>query len=316
MKGLTVVFGNGTVGHHVTGALSARGGAVRIAQRTRPASLAQGCTFAACDILQRDAVDRAVAGASQVLLAVGFPYDARVWRNVWPKAMTNVVEAGAKAGARVVFIDNLYQLGPQRTPLREDMPLTAQGNKPAILAGVTRIWQAAKDRVRFAALRCPDFYGPGVKVSHLGESAFGALARGKPAMLLVPPDTPHDFAYVPDIGRAALALLDAPDDAFGQVWNMPCARTQTPRQILQTGAAAAGVPLKVRSVPFALLPLLSPFSRLINEVVDVGFTWDRPFIVDGSKFTNRFHFDVTPFDEGAAATIRSFQQPAARRDGE
>ena len=306
MRNTTVVFGNGTVGHLVTEALLARGDAVRIAQRNRPARLPPGAEFTSCDILDAEAVRRAVDGAAQVLLAVGFAYDARVWRRVWPTAMTNIVEACAAAGARVVFIDNLYQLGPQDEPRREDMALTDRGEKPAILAEVTRIWQAARDRVRVAALRCPDFYGPGVAVSHLGAGAFGALAKGKPAQLIAPPDMPHDFAYVPDIARAAVTLLDAPDDAFGQAWNMPCAPTLTPREILQIGADAIGRPLKVRAVPFRLVPILGLFSRLMREVADVGFTFDRPFQVDASKFRRRFWTDVTPFETGAPATARAF----------
>ena len=38
--------------------------------------------------------------------------------------------------------------------------------------------------------------------SHLGATGFARIAQGKPALLLAPPDTPHDFAYVPDIARA------------------------------------------------------------------------------------------------------------------
>lgn len=306
MSRLTVVFGNGAIGHLVTEALLARGDAVRIAQRTRPTELPAGVEFVACDILDADAVRRAVDGAAQVLLSVGFPYDSRVWRTAWPKAMTNMVEACAAVSARVVFIDNLYQLGPQTEPRREDMPLTSSGEKPAILAEVTRIWTAASDRVRVAALRCPDFYGPGVSVSHLGASAFGELARGRRAQLLAPPDTPHDFAYVPDIARAAITLLDAPDDAYGQAWNMPCAPTRTPREILQLGADAIKAPLKIAAIPLWLLPLFGLFSRFLKEVVDVGFTWDRPYLVDSSKFARRFWSDVTPFAVGAPATVRSF----------
>jgi nucleoside-diphosphate-sugar epimerase len=309
----TVVFGNGAIGHLVAKGLLARGDSVRIAQRSRPANLLAGADYAACDILDSKAVRLAVEGASKVLMAVGFPYDSRVWRTAWPTAMTNVVEACASVGARVVFIDNLYQLGPQTEPRTEEMPLTSIGQKPAILTEVTRIWMGARDRVRFAALRCPDFYGPGVDISHLGASAFGELAKGKSAMMLAPPNTPHDFAYAPDIARAAITLLDAPDDAFGQVWNMPCAPIRTPREILQLGADALGLPLKMLAIPLWLLPLAGVFSRFMKEVADVGFTWDRPYRVDAGKFKRRFWSDVTPFEVGAPATARSFLTVAGGR---
>ncbi len=306
MSGTIVVFGYGTIGRVVTKLLLERGDAVRVAQRTRPADLPSGVTYTACDILERNAVQRAVEGAGQVVLAVGFPYDARVWRTAWPKAMTNIVEACAAARARLVFLDNLYQLGPQTEPRSEDMPLSAASEKGAVLAGVTRTWMAARDRVRVAALRCPDFYGPGVAASHIGSTGFGRIASGKPALLLAPPDTPHDFAYVPDVARAVVTLLDAPGDTFGQVWNMPCAPTRTPREILKLGADATGVPLRVTAVPLRLLPLLGLFSRMMKEVADVGFTWDRPYQVDARKFTRHFWSDVTPFEAGAPAMARSF----------
>ena len=186
MTGLTVVFGNGAIGHLATDLLLACGDKVRIAQRRSPADLPAGAEHIACDILDPQAVRRAVAGASQVLIAAGFAYDARLWRKVWPLTISNVVEACAETGARIVFIDNLYQLGPQTRPRTEEMALSTAGEKAAILTRTTQIWLQARDRVRFAALRCPDFYGPGVNVSHLGETALGEMVKGKPAMLLAP----------------------------------------------------------------------------------------------------------------------------------
>ncbi len=309
-RNTTVVLGYGAVGRPIAHTLSARGEAVRIAQRGRPAEMPARATFTACDLLDREAVRHAVDGAAQVVLAVGFPYDSRVWRTAWPTTMRNVIEACVATGARLVFIDNLYQLGPQTEPRREDMALSEGGQKPAILTEVARIWMEA-DRVRVAALRCPDFYGPGVMASHLGATALGRIAQGRSALLFAP-DTPHDFAYVPDIARAAVTLLDAPDDAYGQVWNMPCAPTRTPREILKLGADAIGRRLSVTSIPLGLLPILGIFSRMMKEVADVGFTWDRPYEVDSSKFSRRFWTDVTSFEAGAAATARSFLAAADR----
>ena len=143
MPGVTVVLGFGAVGRATARTLLARGDAVRVAQRSRPADLPDQAEFRACDVLDARSVCAAIDGASQVVLAVGFPYDSRIWRTAWPQTIANVVEACAATHARIVFVDNLYMLGPQRKPRREDMPLTARGEKPAILSNVTRIWMAA-----------------------------------------------------------------------------------------------------------------------------------------------------------------------------
>jgi nucleoside-diphosphate-sugar epimerase len=309
MSGPIVVLGYGASGRAIVEALAARGDAVRVAQRSTPKGVPPGATHIPCDVLDAASVRRAIDGAKQVVLAVGFAYDRRVWRKVWPKTMANVLAACEATGARVVFVDNLYQLGPQTKPRTEDMPLSNRGAKPKILAKVTRQWLAKRDRVRFAALRCTDFYGPGIVASHLGPQSLGAVAQGKPAMLLAPPDTPHDFAYVPDIARAVLTLLDAPDDAYGQIWNMPCAPTRTPRELLQIGADALGVKLRIRTIPLWLLPVMGIFAQFMKEVWDVRFTWNRPYIVDGSKFTKRFGFKPTPFEEGITATALAYKSP-------
>ncbi|MBD8621006.1 NAD-dependent epimerase/dehydratase family protein [Sphingomonas sp. CFBP 13728] len=300
------VFGYGAVGRPIVEKLVARGDRVRIATRRLPANLPANVEHMPCDVLDAADVRAALAGAAQAVLAVGFAYDSRLWRTVWPRAMTNMVEGCAVAGARLVFIDNLYQLGPQTTPRTEEMPLTKVGEKPVILAEVTRIWQSARGRVHVAALRCTDFYGPGVTVSHLGALAIGEIAKGKPAQMLVPTDTPHDFAYVPDIARATVLLLDAPDEDFDQVWNMPCAPTRTPRALLAMAAAARGYTLRVWGVPLALLRPLGLFYRFAKEVADVGFTWDRSYVVDGGKFARRFVFDPTPFEVGVPVTVHAF----------
>jgi hypothetical protein len=63
----------------------------------------------------------------------------------------------------------------------------------------------------------------------------------------------------------------------------------------------------ITAVPLWLLPLLGVFSTFMREVADVGFTWDRPYVVDGSKFKQRFWSDVTPYEVGAPATALWFK---------
>ena len=139
MDGSTLIIGYGAVGRATARALSDRGSSLRVAQRSLPAALPAETTFVPCDVLDAASVARAILGASQVVMAVGFPYDRRVWREAWPKAIANGLAACEATGARMVLVDNLYMLGPQDAPLREDMPLTSRGVKPAIRSEVTRL---------------------------------------------------------------------------------------------------------------------------------------------------------------------------------
>ena len=122
---------------------------------------------------------------------------------------------------------------------------------------------AAAGEARVAALRAPDFYGPGVGQSFLGDTSIGKLARGKPAVFVGSPDVLHDYAYVPDIARAATTLLAAPNSAFGQAWHVPCAPTRTTRDILKIAAEALGVKLRISAMPAWMLGASAMFSPFL-----------------------------------------------------
>ena len=125
-------------------------------------------------------------------------------------------------------------------------------------------------------------------------------------MLIAKPDQPHAFAYVPDIARGVVSLLDAPDDDFGQAWHIPCAPITTPREILSIGAQSLGQKLKITSIPLWTLSLFGLFMPFMKEMVEMRFQWDRSYDVDSSKFAKRFWSNATPFEIGAAETARSF----------
>ena len=249
------------------------------------------------------------------MLAIRFPYIGAFWREAWPRRSTQFRRACAATGARLVFVDNLYMYGPQTAPLSETTPLTPYGVKPAARVEVTRIWMAASEagRLRVAALRAPDFYGPRACNRRLGETAFGALARRKTASVIGSPDTPHDFAYVPDFARAVVTLLDAPDDCFGRAWHVPCAPTRGPRRILALGAGGARRQA-ARLRPAAMDPRAARtvHSSSQGNARD-AVSWDRPYRVDLSRFAKRFWSDATPFEIGAPATAMWYSAIAPTR---
>ena len=309
------IFGYGPVGRATTARLLAEGREVIVAQRNAPSDLPKGATFAPTDALDRDAVAKAVRSSAQFVVTIGFPYSGVLWRDVWPSAISNFVAACKATGARMVFMDSLYMYGPQTTPLTETMALSYYGLKPAARSAATRVWMAAAaaGEARVAALRAPDFYGPGVGLSFLGDTSIGKLAQGKPAVFVGSPDVLHDYAYVPDIARATTTLLDAPDSAFGQAWHMPCAPTRTTRDILQIAADTLGVKLRISAMPAWMLGPSAMFSPFLRELKEMRFQWDRPYQVDASRFKAAFWSDVTPFETGVPETAHAFRADSKQR---
>jgi nucleoside-diphosphate-sugar epimerase len=309
------IFGYGPTGRASAARLLSEGREVIVAQRNAPPDLPRGATFAPVDALDREAVVKAVRGSGQFVVTIGFPYSGILWRDMWPKAMSNFVAACKATGGRMVFVDNLYIYGPQTTPLTETMSLSNYGLKPAARSAATRVWlvAAAAGEARVAALRAPDFYGPGVGLSFLGDTSIGKLAQGKPAIFVGSPGVLHDYAYVPDIARAVTTLLAAPDSAFGQAWHMPCAPIRTTRDILQIAADTLDVKLRISAMPAWMLgpsAMLSPFLR---ELKEMRFQWDRPYQVDASRFKAAFWSDVTPFETGVPETARAFRAELKRK---
>ncbi len=309
------VIGYGAVGRETASLFAKRGDAVRVVQRTQPRNLPYGCSFQAADSTDREATIQACAGVDTVVCCIGFPYDSALWRTAWPKAIENLIEGCALSGARLVFADNLYMYGPQSKPLTEDTALTGYGRKPALRAEITRLWQSAHEagRLRAVAVRAPDFYGPDVPTSVISAFGVAQFLAGKPALIPYPPDHPHDFNYVPDFARALVSLADAPDDAYGQAWHVPSAPTRTLREVLTLAAEMIGVSPRITVLPQQLLPIVGIVNKPVGEIVEMRFQWDRPYIVDASKFAARFWRDATPLETGLGDTIEFYRSQGASR---
>jgi nucleoside-diphosphate-sugar epimerase len=209
----------------------------------------------------------------------------------------------------LAFADNLYMYGPQVEPLREDMPLTAYGRKPRARAQITRLWQEAHaaGRVRVVAVRASDFYGPDVPNSVLSAYGVARLLAGRSALIPYSPDRPHDFTYVPDFARAIVALVDAPDDAYGQAWHVPNAPTCTLRDLLGMAAKIADITLRVQVIPTWLQTMVGVFAPPVRELVEMRFQTDRSYLVDASKYSKRFGPLFTSFEDGLGATIKFYR---------
>ena len=80
------------------------------------------------------------------------------------------------------------------------------------------------------------------------------------------------------------------------------------------GADAIGAKLKFMPISTLMLRMMGVFSPFLRECIEMRFTWNRPYIVDATKFSRRFWSDATPFEVGIPLTIKAFRAaaPAAK----
>src|SRR5262249_46215752 len=131
---LHVIFGAGQVGHPLARLLLSRNLRVRIAKRS-PAQVPEGCEVALGDAGDPRFCIEAARGATTVYHCMNPPYSTRLWAELVPRYMQNLIAAAGKAGARLVVLENVYMLGrPRGRPFNEDSPLDPFSRKGAIRA--------------------------------------------------------------------------------------------------------------------------------------------------------------------------------------
>src|SRR6266567_4776536 len=103
------------------------------------------------------------------------------WASYMPVWLDNVISAVSATGATLVYIDNNYMYAPTSQPLTEESlqaPVTRKGKLRKQLAE-TILAAHARGQIKATIGRTPDFYGPGVRTSNVGEQFFTAVVEGK-----------------------------------------------------------------------------------------------------------------------------------------
>jgi nucleoside-diphosphate-sugar epimerase len=321
MTSLHVVFGAGQIGPLVAEKLVRAGQRVRVVRRSAaplptfsPRSAGgegqgEGGTI---ELVRADAMDpaacaEAVRGASTVYHCINAPYFAEVWEETLPRIQENLVAAAARAGARLVVLDNLYALGrPGGRPMDEETPQAPCSRKGELRARLHEALSAAVARgdVRAAVGRASDFFGPGAWAgSFLGERFWPAALAGKAvAMPVRDLGTRHTYHFTRDVAEGLVALgLDAGAEG---TWMLPCAPAVATRDLVARLGAALGRPIAVKTIPRPILwagGLALPILRELNEM---AYQWEEDFVVDDARFRARYGDRATPLDEAARLTVQ------------
>jgi nucleoside-diphosphate-sugar epimerase len=299
-----VVGGTGAIGGAVVEELVRRGHGVRSIGRRVPADPAVEARVA--DVMDRQQAIDAIAGASVVYLCAAPAYTR--WVDEFPTLQANVADATELAGARLVVIENLYMYGPIDGPMTESAPLASTGKKGSLRARLSRelLERHAAGRLRVAIGRASDYYGPRAVNSAVGEQFFAAIARGKAPRWLGRLDQPHALSFLPDIGAGLVTLGEQPE-ADGEIWHLPVSPALTGAEWSERTAAIVGRAVRPSRVTRPMLVGLGLFMPLLRELRETLYQWERPWVVDDSKFRAAFGAGATDVDDGIRRTLAWFE---------
>jgi nucleoside-diphosphate-sugar epimerase len=302
---LHVIFGAGQVGEPLARLILAGGKRVRIAKRS------SGGGAPGAEVMPGDASDpafcaRAAEGARTVYHCMNPAYDTRLWAELIPKWMDNLITAAARTGARLVVLDNVYMLGrPDGRPLDEATPANPCSKKGEIRArAAERLFEAhRRGDVRATSGRASDYYGPGGTLTHLGDFFWRPALAGKKARVLVNPDAIHTYHYIPDVAAGLKTLGGAEDEVYGRPWMLPCAPAETLCELVGRFSRQWGREISLAAVPRWMVKLSGVFVPLMKEVDEMLYQWDEPFVIHDRGFRERFGQGPADRDEAAAATV-------------
>jgi len=310
---LHVIWGTGPLGMAVMRALTAKRETVRMVNRSGKANVLPSVSVVAADAYNLDSAREACQGATVVYQCAKPPHHE--WPQKFPPLQANILEATARAAAKLIVGENLYMYGevPNR-PLTEDLPIAATTRKGRTRAQMTEAALAAhrNGKVQVAVGRGSDFFGPGVVESAMGERAFLPALQGKAASLVGNIDLPHTYTFINDFGEA-LATLGERDEALGQVWHVPNAETLTTRQFMTIVFEELGKPPKMSGIGKLMMRIGGIFIVGARETVEMMYEFEKPFIVDSSKFERAFGERATPHREAIRQTIEWYREHYAMR---
>jgi nucleoside-diphosphate-sugar epimerase len=306
------IFGAaGAIGPVVASELLARGHQVRAVGRgeARLKAAIPGAEPFPADLMTADGARAAAAGMDAILYAVGVPYDRF---ELHPPMMRLTLAAAKAAGVgQLIHISNVYPYGRPQTPtVAETHPLAAHTKKGRFRREQEELVLAAHDAagLRTLALRPPDFYGP-TAANSACDYALNNIAAGKPADLLGPVTTPHEWVYVPDLGPVIADLFERPE-AFGTAYNIAGPGTLTELEFAKKLFAAAGRPFRYREATPLLLRALGIFNPVMRELVEMSYLHETPVLLDDTKLRGVLGtIRKTPYDEGIRATVAARNLP-------
>ncbi len=317
-----ILGATGGIGHEVAAALSRHGWSIKALHREPAKAAAREGTFSVIwvkgDAMNAAEVTNAARGTSLIVHAVN-PPGYRNWAKLVVPMIESSISAARASGARILLPGTIYNFGPDAFPtLREDSPQNPVTRKGQVRVEMERRLQAAANTgVRSLIVRAGDFFGPTAGNNWFSQ---GLVKPGKPVTSILYPGrhgTGHAWAYLPDLAEAMAQLADR-ESTLGTFERFHFAGQWDADGTQMTNAvrAVAGSPnIPVRSFPWPLLTLLSPFKTLFREMREMRYLWQQTLRLNNDRLLSVLKTEPhTPLEQAVRATLNGLKclPPATR----
>ena len=310
-----VVLGTGAIGRAVVEELVSRGESVRMVNRSgRIDEVPAGVEVVASDLYDPAKVREVTRGAKVVYQSAQPEYSK--WPEKFPSLQRSIIDGLISSGAKLVLVENVYMYGEMNgKPMKEDTPHNAHTRKGRVRSEISNAAFAAhkEGRVRVTAGRGGNFFGPWGLDSTMGGRVFYPLLHGKPAQLIGRTDLPHTHTYLKDFG-AALVILGERAEADGQAWHVPNDQPRmTQGELVRLFAKEAGVEPKMSSMGKLMMSIGGLFIPEAKETVEMMYEFEKPFMIDSSKFETTFGMKATPMRQAIRETAAWYRSHPERK---
>jgi nucleoside-diphosphate-sugar epimerase len=262
------------------------------------------------DLSDKEQTVRAITGSIIVYLLVGLRYDHKLWAEQWPKIMANTMEACKRAGAKLIFFDDVYMYGKVSGAMTEETPFNPCSKKGEVRVrtanSLINEWKAGS--LSAMIVRAADFYGPNASNGMPNVSVFEPLSMNHRAMCLANDSVPHSYTCTVDAAQGLVTLAER-ESAWNQTWHLPTTpKPPTGKEFITMATKEMVVPAKYRILSRPMVRFIGLFNPLVSEVYEMLSQNESPYLFDSSKFAKAFVFSGTPYDEGIRATAASFKR--------
>ncbi|PLP59912.1 oxidoreductase [Mesorhizobium loti] len=312
MTSIAILGANGRLGRAVGKAFVQAGYDVRGITRSGrlPADLA-GATGIAANALDREALVRATTGVDIVFHGLNPIYSD--WSTVLPMA-ENVVAACEANGAVLLFPGTIYNYGsPLPEVITENTPFNPTTEKGRIRVALETMLrtEAEAGRMRTILLRAGDFFGGSgtgswfdlVMVSKIEKGVYTAAG---------PTDIVHEWAYLPDLAAAFVALADRLDQLGDyETLHFP-GHAITDLEMKAALERAVDRKLAMASMPWWVFRVAAPFIPMWKAIVQMSYLRFEPHRLVSERLEGLIgQVPHTPLDRAVAEALTDLGIPVA-----